>query len=246
MTNDLYSNYVRRESHPRSQRFITSWHKRLFMHAGVQAFSGRGRLLEIGPGHGYIATLCRGHDVEYEFVDTSSSVASKLSGMGFSGHVGMVGDVTTNHESYDFIWLSHVLEHSPTWLDARELLACLSNKLGTSGRLVVIGPDSQSWRREFWNCDATHGYPTTLRNVIQLLDDVGLDCVVARHHRNGKFDLVTRALFFVICFAPHRILDRIISRKRAKFADGPVYSWKAVFGWRQIFLVARSRVVAGD
>jgi len=245
MEDELYGSYIRRESHPRSQRFIASWHNKMFSHADVPSFGGRGRLLEIGPGHGYIAMLCKQHDIEYEFVDTSPAVVSKLSDMGFSGHLGMVGDVCTNHETYDFIWLSHVLEHSPTWLDARELLLCLSKKLGVSGQLIIIGPDSQSWRREFYNCDATHGYPTSLRNVVQLIDDVGMEYLVASHHRNGRFDVLTRAIFFIICFVPHRLIDRIISPTRAKIADGPAYSWKAVFGWRQIFIKARKCEMPG-
>jgi 2-polyprenyl-3-methyl-5-hydroxy-6-metoxy-1,4-benzoquinol methylase len=140
-------------------------------------------------------------------------------------------------KKYDLIWLSHVLEHSPTWVDARQLVSDVAGLLSPTGRIVIIGPDAQCWGREFWNIDATHGFPTTLRNVAQLADDVGLSVVKARHHRNANFGVVSKAMFVVLSVLPHRMIDRILTPERSKIGDGLLISWKAVFGWRQIFIV---------
>ena len=234
---DLYSNYIRREPHERSKKFISNWHKKLLKHALSDMGDLVKNVLEIGPGHGYFATHVVDMGMKYEFVDTSPAVYAKMKNEGFDGHLGTVGDFLDSTNSFDLIWLSHVLEHSPTWVDARNLLSDIAGLLSPTGRIVIIGPDAQCWGREFWNIDATHGFPTTLRNVAQLADDVGLSVVQARHHRNANFNIVSKAIFFLLSVLPHRLIDRILTPKRAKKGDGFLISWKAVFGWRQILIV---------
>jgi hypothetical protein len=159
-----------------------------------------------------------------------------MSELGFRGHLGLIQDVAPNLGKYDMIWMSHVLEHSPTWLAAREMVATCRDLLSEEGFVVVVGPDALSWRREFRNVDWSHGYPTTIRNVSQLFNDVGLKNVVARHHRNGGDNLFIRFLFSVLSAIPHRLVDRFLTPSRYKTGDGLVYSWKAILGWRQIFV----------
>jgi hypothetical protein len=61
--------------------------------------------------------------------------------------------------------------------------------------------------------------------------------VQARHHRNANFGVVSKAMFFLLSILPHRMIDRILTPERSKIGDGLLISWKAVFGWRQIFIV---------
>lgn len=238
---DLYSNYIRREPHDRSKRFISNWHKKLLKHALSDSENLVRSVMEVGPGHGYLATHVVDMGMDYEFIDTSPSVHTKMKKQGFDGHLGTVGDFVVSPKKYDLIWLSHVLEHSPTWVDARQLVSDVAGLLSPTGRIVIIGPDAQCWGREFWNIDATHGFPTTLRNVAQLADDVGLSVVKARHHRNANFGVVPKAMFVVLSVLPHRMIDRILTPERSKIGDGLLISWKAVFGWRQIFIVLSGR-----
>jgi len=238
---DLYSNYIRREPHERSKKFISNWHKKLLKHALSDIEDPVKSVLEIGPGHGYFATHVVNKGMKYEFVDTSPAVSAKMKNEGFDGYLGTVGDFLDSSKKFDLIWLSHVLEHSPTWVDARNLLSDLTGLLSQTGRIVIIGPDAQCWGREFWNIDATHGFPTTLRNVAQLSDDVGLSVANAKHHRNANFDIVSKAVFSILCVLPHRLIDRIVTPKRSRLGDGLFISWKAVFGWRQIYVVLTKR-----
>ena len=234
---DLYSNYAKRVPHPRSQRFIRIWHKKLADRVLAVTPSSRS-WLEIGPGHGYIAEYVVKSDITYQFVDNSEAIFNELINKGYRGHLGLVNTLPID-ETFDVVYLSHVLEHCPTWSDAREMLIACRRLLSPGGSIAIVSPDILSWKNEFWNVDHTHGYPTSLRNVCQLLDDVGLKVTSAYHHRNGRNDLLTRALFTILSLVPHRIIDRIISPQRAKIADGPTYSWKAIFGWRQIFVTAQ-------
>ena len=76
-----------------------------------------------------------------------------------------------------------------------------------------------------------------VRNVAQLADDVGLSVINAKHHRNANFDIISKAAFSVLSVLPHRLIDCILTPERSKIGDGLLISWKAVFGWRQIFIV---------
>ena len=234
---DLYSNYIRREPHERSIKFISNWHKKLLNHALSDIEDPVKNVLEIGPGHGYFATHVVDLGIDYEFIDTSPSVHTKMKEQGFDGYLGTVGDFAVSQKKFDLIWLSHVLEHSPTWVDARNLLSDIAGLLSPTGRIVIIGPDAQCMGREFWNSDATHGFPTTLRNVLQLSDDVGLAIIHAKYHRNADFNNVSKAVCFVGSTLPHRLIDRLLTPERSKKGEGLLFSWKTVFGWRQIFIV---------
>ena len=134
--------------------------------------------------------------------------------------------------------LSHVLEHSLTWLAAREMISTSKELLTENGFLVVVGPDALSWKKEFWNVDWSHGYPTSVRNISQLCSDVGFTDIEAKHHRNGSTNIFIRVVFCILAKAPHRLIDRIVTPTRYRLGDGFTYSWKAVFGWRQIFIKA--------
>lgn len=238
---DLYSNYIRREPHNRSKRFISNWHKKLLEHALGDSEHSVRSVMEVGPGHGYFATHVVDMGMDYEFIDTSPSVHKKMKEQGFDGHLGTVGDFVVSPKKFDLIWLSHVLEHSPTWVDARQLVSDVAGLLSPTGRIVIIGPDAQCWGRQFWNIDATHGFPTTMRNVAQLADDVGLSVVQARYHRNANFNIVSKAIFLLLSVLPHRLIDRVLTPSRSKIGDGFLISWKAVFGWRQIYIVLTKR-----
>lgn len=239
MTNEtnLYSDYVRREPHPRAAILIQRWHKKLLKRAVSELLVNPKTVLEIGPGHGYFAQECRDLGLQYTYCDTSPAVFTKMTDLGFEGHLGLIHEVTDHLGQYDLIWMSHVLEHSPTWLDARNLINTARELLRPGGSIVVVSPDVLNWRREFFNVDWSHGYPTALRNVAQLFSDVGLQEIRGFHHRNGSTSWLQRSVFTLLSLAPHRIIDRILTPGRAKIGDGFVYSWKAVFGWRQIMII---------
>ena len=239
MSGELYSDYMQRQPHPRNAVYIKKWHGKMLGRAVKQINPKPLSVLEIGPGHGYFAQHCRDSGISYEFCDTNPAVFAVMKENGFKGHLGLLGEVKNQLGKYDIVWMSHVLEHSPTWLAAREMIALSSEVLNVGGSVIVVGPDAMSWKKEFWNGDWSHGYPTTIRNVCQLFNDVGLKVTTANHHRNGSTNAIVKAVFTIISLLPHRLIDRVLTPKRSKVADGMVYSWKAVFGWRQIFVMAK-------
>lgn len=137
------------------------------------------------------------------------------------------------------IWLLHVLEHSEDQFTARKLLSNCRQLLTDNGSIVVISPDILSWRHHFWEVDWSHGYQTSLRSTIQLIEDIGCEVDVSVYHRGGFVNPLIRGLFAVFSLLPHRLLDFLVNPARARQGDGVAYSWKAVFGWRQILIVGR-------
>lgn len=238
MNGDLYSDYIRRKPHPRSEVLIRKWHGKLLAMAIQNTAIQPSSLFEVGPGHGYLAEHCKERGIKYEFCDTSPAVVAKMTELGFKGYEGMAHDIASRLGKYDMIWMSHVLEHSPTWIDARQMMKTSMDLLTDKGVIVVVSPDVLNWRREFWNVDWSHGYPTSVRNVSQLCSDVGLTNISAVHHRNGTSNILIRSIFTLITMVPHRLVDRILSPERYKIGDGFTYSWKCVFGWRQIMVQA--------
>ena len=104
-----------------------------------------------------------------------------------------------------------------------------------------MSPEILSSRAEFWSSDFSHGYPTSIRNVAQLMSDVGLNVIQSAHHRNGRFNLVGRFFPSLITLVPHNFVDCIVSPKRRIKGEGFFYSWKTIFGWRQILVVGQSK-----
>lgn len=239
-TESYYSEYITdRQPTEFGNRLIEKWHLKLLKYAIRQCRILPGdRFLEIGPGHGQLAVAVLSQNLEYVFVDMSDAVHQSMTLKGFLGFKGNLAELPDSYGVFDVIWMSHVLEHSPTWVEAREMVQSAASRLSANGRIIIISPDILSSREEFWASDFSHGYPTSIRNVVQLMSDVGLSIVKTSYHRSGLFGILARTLPALIARVPHSPIDAIISPARKIRAEGFFYSWKTVFGWRQIFVAA--------
>jgi len=192
-------------------------------------------VLEVGPGWGAFASLCREQGIHYEFIDNSPAVTALMIQQGFLGSCGTSNQLREIRATT--IWMSHVLEHSPSWIDARNMLGHLSDIAPVGSQLVIIGPDVISWRHEFFNCDSTHGYPTTLRNVAQLMQDVGLEVTQATHHRLASSNLLIRLVGCALLTIPWKHLDLLLPTSKGVGRGGVFYNFKVNLLLRQICIV---------
>jgi len=192
-------------------------------------------VLEVGPGWGAFATLCREREIIYEFIDNSPAISELMIAEGFAGQYGATDDLQKIQAST--IWMSHVLEHSPTWKEARDMLSHLSEIAQEGTRIVIIGPDFLSWRSEFFNVDSTHGYPTTLRNCVQLMQDVGLRVVFAKHHRLTSSNLAIRLAARALTLVPWGAFDWLFLRSSDRGRGGLLYNFKVNYLLRQICVI---------
>lgn len=231
---NLYKNYLNRKPSPFGEHLVRRWHLKMINKVSDFArtdWSGI-KCAEYGPGHGYFAGIVKSLGCDYRFIDNSDLVIDAMTEKGFQ-------QVERGMESFDVIWLSHVLEHSTDWIAARQMLQDSALLARSGGMVVVIAPDFLNWGKRFFDTDATHGYPTTLRTVAQLMNDVGIDVVCARYHRGGYFTLLPRTVCALLSIIPVSVGRLFLARGRLKSDDHPFYSWKAVLGWRQILVVGR-------
>lgn len=236
VSDNYYSGYLNTRPNPRFEKFVRNWHERLLSLARVESFAlsdGQPRVLEVGYGHGYFADLVVKRGWSYVAADISDPIIEYGAGR---GHEVVRPENLDQDATFDVVWMSHVLEHSQSWEQARDMCEFYSRLLRPGGVLISIGPDYLSWKNQFWAVDFSHGYPTTRRNCVQLFNDLGLENIMATYHRSGRSDIFTRSLSAAVCSIPHQPVDWLVDRKRLQQGEGLFYSWKAMYGWRQLLI----------
>lgn len=130
-------------------------------------------ILEVGPAFGYFAAACRKRGLKYSGIEMNEAQAERLRAKGFDVGCSCIPPFPPDGKDIHLIWISHVLEHAQSPLEAREMVLAAFNRLPPNGYLVVISPDFLSWKMNFWDADWSHGYPTTLQRVSQLFTEAG-------------------------------------------------------------------------
>lgn len=235
-----YREYFHERRPTRSgERVIRWWHRRM-----LRFFLSRfpqlrhAAILEIGVGHGYFSDACVAAGMAYHGVEMNEEQAQRMRASGKDVVAAAVPPVPTG-PNVDVAWFSHVLEHAPTYLDALEMLRSTSARLCSRGYIVVISPDLRSQKWEFWGADWSHGFPTTLRRVQQLMTEAGFEVVLARHHTATATNPVVVSLITTLFrLIPYRLLD---SALRPWNSRNLAYSFMTVFGWRQILVIGQAR-----
>ncbi len=146
----------------------------------VHALPSAASLLEIGPGRGAFADACRRRDLRYCALDVNARLLRSLSERGHSGVQARATHVPCANETFDIVFASHVIEHSPGYGDALAFLEEMRRVAKRGGLVAVIAPDYLALREDFWNCDYSHSFVTTRRRLRQMYHDVGL--VIVEDH----------------------------------------------------------------
>ena len=139
--------------------------------------------------------------------------------------------------SADVAMAVHVVEHATSGYEAREWVAGLADAVRVDGYVLVVSPDVRDFKTSFWDLDWSHGFPTTVNNLSQIVTDLDLKIVCAGRLRMGTLRAVPSSMAFVIAFLlPTRMLDAI-SRKLVgrNLASG----FKTTALWGVAFIVAQ-------
>lgn len=150
-------------------------------------------LLEIGPGHGSFALACTQAGLRYTALDVNLRLLQSIQAAGHVGVRARAPRLPITDRRYDIAFASHVVEHSPSFVDALAFTTELSRVVAPAGVVALVAPDYLALREDFWNCDYSHGFVTTRRRLGQLLRDAGLQ-VIGDTYIWGPFQGLSGAL----------------------------------------------------
>lgn len=225
---DYYREYADlRRPAPFADPLLFFYHRRALKNARLLGLKAEPRILEIGYGHGYFAKVARDAGLDYRAVDMSVALTAEGASDGFKVVVGCVPPIPAECGSFDTIWMSHVLEHAKDWMHAREMLQACFDALPAKGQVCVICPDIFSWGWHFFDGDWSHGFPSSLNRVTQILQDVGFHVRGAHHTLTVRNPFLLDALVSLI---PMRLIDAFLPKTYC-------HSFMTLMGWRQIMCV---------
>lgn len=175
-------------------------------------------LLEVGTGSGRMLPIVLNQDIQYVGIEPTASMrmatlqnARKL---GIDDSKFRLIDVRLPNvpkelaDSFDYVYLSHVLEHASSPHEARIWLENLSKALKKDGYIFVISPNVRDYGWRFWDVDWSHGWPTTPNNISEILEDLNFKILATRSicgWSTSRFiHLLTRVLLLIY---PEEFLD---------------------------------------
>jgi len=232
-----YSEFYTRKRPDIFTPLVSFWHKRMLTIAArfIPNFKQK-TLLEIGPGCAFLAKRCVEDNMTYRAIEMNEQQAAFLQNEGYHVIPATVPPIPAG-EPVQVIWLSHMLEHVASHSEAKALLLACYDRIDADGYVVIIGPDVYHWKADFWGCDWSHGYPTSVFRVEQLLNETGFSLHQSMHHTatitNSFFAWLISVLFR---FAPMDTLDFMFYKK---FKWRPCQAFMHKFGLRQIYVIGK-------
>jgi SAM-dependent methyltransferase len=136
-------------------------------------FVAGGKALDIGCGHAFYLSLLKGQGWNVAGVDLSAEAAETAKRVyGIDVFAGNVEDAGFAEESFDYIYMSHSIEHLP---DPVSTLAYAARLLKPSGTIYIEAPNGEAYNfdrmKTFWrNLDSPrhlyHFSPETIRMAL--------------------------------------------------------------------------------
>ncbi len=139
------------------------------------------RILEIGPGWGELADLCRAEQIQYFAIEINRLRAASLVERGIPTIMTYTPPIPLRAGEFDAVVALNVIEHMPDLPTALRFLREMM-RIARPGALICINcPDLVLSGSAFWDADYTHNFPTSMRRMIQMYRDQGLTIVDATY-----------------------------------------------------------------
>lgn len=184
----LYDQYAGRQRVQAGVALKRRANNTIFDMALRHAPGAKPRVLEIGPGDGYIAEYAAQLGCAYAAIEGNAAVARQLADRGFDMHLGYVPPLPdTVVGPFGVCVMLHVIEHMASARAAADLVEQLRMQLVPGGVLAIACPDFINWGSRFFDCDYTHSYPMTQRRLRQLLQDQGLEVLQETVYMGDRF-----------------------------------------------------------
>ena len=111
-------------------------------------------------------------------------------------------------DKFDFGVALHVIEHAPNQYEAYKWIQSFSRCINVGGYFLIVTPyyPDYSWR--FYDVDWSHGFPTTLNNLVEILEDLGLEVKYAKTIRGWTSSRIIGAAYWMFLkISPTGFLD---------------------------------------
>lgn len=139
------------------------------------------KILDIGAGNGEFIERCLKHNYDVTAIEINETYKNKLTSMGVQVLPVLVPPMPLNDNSYNYVHLSHLLEHMQSSNQALELVTEIRRVLKPGGFLCVIAPDYLHSHSFFYDGDYTHLFITTQNRVKMLLTDAGYKIIFSKY-----------------------------------------------------------------
>lgn len=156
------------------------------------------KLLEIGPGIGIFAQLCKEKVTEYYAIEPNQKLFEELVSKGFPVLKAAVPPIPYPDNSFNAVYMDQILEHMDGCKDALNLIKEAYRTLIPKGFICIITPNYLTEKELFFDIDYTHNFITTQRRVYQLLYDQGFKIVLSKKYTCGTTNWTANLLNILV------------------------------------------------
>ncbi|MEO0075547.1 MAG: class I SAM-dependent methyltransferase [candidate division WOR-3 bacterium] len=143
-------------------------------------------ILDIGAGNGEFAERCVKNKFNYTAIEINEIYCQQLINRGIKVIKEYVPPIPCSNEEYDYVHLSHLLEHMTSLEKAIDLIKDIYRVLKPNGYLCIIAPDYLHSPSFFYDGDYSHTFVTTENRVKMLLVDNGYNIVFSKYLMGWK------------------------------------------------------------
>lgn len=157
------------------------------------------KLLEIGPGIGIFAELCRkSNNIEYYAIESNQKLYEDLLNRGFALKKADVPPVPHPDTSMDVVYIDQVVEHMQGYKEAIALISESYRVLAQKGFIVIIVPNYLTEKGMFFDIDYTHNLVTTERRIHQMLIDHNFRIILSKKYICGLTGIMANLLDIIL------------------------------------------------
>lgn len=161
------------------------------------------RIVEIGPGRGFLAHACLSREIHHIGVDANMRLLANLE----PGHTvcSFVPPIPLDDAICDAVIANYVLEHMVGLTQAQMLINEMRRIVRPGGVVIITSPDVLWEGIEFWDCDYSHNFVTTARRLYQLFCDQDLEVAYIGYVHNHLDGAIGALIGKIVGMTPYRI-----------------------------------------
>jgi ubiquinone/menaquinone biosynthesis C-methylase UbiE len=190
-------------------------------------------VVEIGPGWGGFALVCRERGLKYTAIDANAGLLNRLGSA--DGVCSFVPPIPIRDTVCDAIVANHVFEHVGGFAQARAFLSEMYRTVRPGGCVALTSPDILWYKNFFWDCDYSHSFPTSARRLHHMFLDQGLEVVHLEYVHNHLTGLKGLVVGQCARMVPYRLLN---AQPNSPFYVDQIYKGRLTFS-RAVLIIGR-------